>query len=133
MAEADRKAQAPSLRPSLSLPVVDSTRSAREGSFPSFSRKLCMRFLLIKRTAFLFTEVDRCQQEQPHRASETLPASLPESTHSQLGWHPLVGLTPCQAEISTRSLDSKIQIACPWCSYFLFSYQYQMHGPQLET
>lgn len=76
MAEAGRKAPVPSSRPNLSLPVFDLARSAREGSFPPFSRKLCVRFF-INQTAFLLTEVERCQKEQPHGAAESLPDSLP--------------------------------------------------------
>ena len=85
MGEAGRKAQVPSSRPSLSLPVFDSARSAREGSFPSFP-KVIHEIFLINQTTFLFTEVESCQEEQPHGASETLTDSLPEwpeSPHPQ--------------------------------------------------
>lgn len=127
MAEAGRRAQAPSLRPSLSLPVFDSTRSAREGSFPFFPK--VMHEIFINQTQLpsssqRWTGASRSSPTGP----QNLPASLPESTHSQLRRHPPGGLGQCQTEISTRSLDSKIQLACPWYSYFLFSYQYQMHG-----
>ena len=90
MGEAGRKAQVPSSRPSLSLPVFDSARSAREGYFP-LSRKLFMRFFFINQTTFLFTEVESCQEVQPHRASKILTDSLaecPESTHPQPMLHP---------------------------------------------
>lgn len=127
MAEAGRKAPVPSSRPSLSLPVLDLARSAREGSFLSFSRKLCVRFF-INQTAFLLTKVERCQKEQPHGAAETLPDSLPghKAPILQLMWHPAVWPTPCQTEISISDLDLEIQIVCQWYSYFLFSYKHQM-------
>lgn len=90
MGEAGRKAQVPSSRPSLSLPVFDSARSAREGSFPSFPKVIHEIFFIIiffiNQTTFLFTEVESCQEEQPHGASETLTDSLPEwpeSPHPQ--------------------------------------------------
>lgn len=86
MGEVGRKAQVPSLRPSLSLPVFDSARSAREGSFPSFPKVIHEIFFFINQTTFLFTEVESCQEEQPHGASETLTDSLPEwpeSPHPQ--------------------------------------------------
>ena len=47
MGEVGRKAQVPSLRPSLSLPVFDSARSAREGSFPSFPKVIHEIFFLL--------------------------------------------------------------------------------------
>lgn len=93
MGAAGRKAQVPSSRPSLSLPVFDSARSVREGSFPSFP-KVVHEIFFINQTTFLFTEVERCQEEQPHGASESPTHSLPEwpeSTHPQLMCHPQRG------------------------------------------
>lgn len=86
MGEAGRKAQVPSSRRSLSLPVFDSVRSAREGSFPSFPKVNHEIFVLAK----LPSSSQRwkgAQEEQPHAASETLTDSLPEwpeSTQPQL-------------------------------------------------
>lgn len=59
--------------PSLSLPVPDSARSAREGSLPSFSRKCCRKIL---NQSALLEQAEQGQEEQLQAASGALLCPL---------------------------------------------------------
>lgn len=127
MAEAGSKAQVLSSRPSLSLPVFDSARSAREGSFPSFSRKLCMRFLLLKlpSSSQRWKSAKRISPTGLQKPSLILFRSG-QNTPTARCCDVLHGGSHHATQVSISDLASKIQTACLWHSYFLFSYKYQM-------
>lgn len=72
--------------PSLSLPVLDSARSVREGSLPSFSRKWCRKIL--NQRAFL-KQVEQGQERKLHVALGMLLQPVGSRYESFCTGHPV--------------------------------------------
>lgn len=128
MGEAGRKGQVASSGPSLSLPVFDSARSAKEGSFPSFSGKLCIRFFLLIKLLSSSQRWKGANRSSP-MGLQKLSDSLPErqkvpilSCQDSLRPTPLYAR---QKSVSVTLLLKYKQLTSGYF-YFLFSYKYQM-------